>query len=445
MKSNRNKARSSTGNVLGWTSTSLLLLSLGCTSVTAPGGAGPGGMGRWWPGWPSANSQGPQGSAADVAETSEPVDDRPLVQRIPTPTRLVGYVTGKAENTTKAKELYRKGDAIFRQAQNASEKERIALFGKAADHFADAGDAAPGSALQQDALYMQGESLFFANDLNGARDAFETLQKEFPRNRHSDRVAARLFTISQYWIETSKAGADAWYKVNLFDKTRPLMDHDGHAVKVLDQIRYDDPTGKLADDATMAAAAEHIRNERYEQADEFLTDLRETFTDSNHQFLAHMLGIRCKLEIYAGPQYGERVLEEAADLVDQTRQRFPAELREQKYADILARAAAEIEFHQAEKLAFRARLRGKQREFGASREIYRKLLRDFPNTPQAEEAREALAEIDGLPDSPTQKLAFLTKLFPDSKQSTPLETVQSQSGDDASEPDTESNNGTILR
>lgn len=349
-----------------------------------------------------------------------------LTDRLSSTNRLVGFVTGENEDLPEAKKQYQSGDALFKQATDAPKDERAAMFADAAERFEDAGKEAPGSGLEQDALFMQGESLFFANDLNGARDAFETLQKDFPRNRHSDLAAARLFSISRYWIDISKAGSDAWYTLNLFDSTRPLRDANGHAVKVLDQIRYDDPTGKLADDATMAAAAEYIRNEEYEKADEFLTDLRETFTDSDHLFLAHLLGIRCKLQIYAGPRYSERVLDEASKLVRQTRRRFPDKLQEEKYNEMLARASAEIEYHQAEKLAFRANYREKQKEFGAARELYRKILRDHPTTPQADKARAVLEEIEDLPSSPTKSLAFLTKVFPSAKRSTPLVTVESE-------------------
>ena len=347
--------------------------------------------------------------------------------------RLVGYIAGQAPGEERAKELYQAGDALFREARNAPKEKRAGIFARAATKFKQAGDASPGSALQQDALFMRGEAQFFADDLSGARDTFETLQKDFPRSRHSDRVAARLFKISRYWIDTAKAGSDNWYSLNLFDKKRPAYDVGGHAVKVLDQIRYDDPTGKLADDATLAAAIEHIRNERFEEADEFLTDLRETFTDSDHMFLAHMLGIQCKLKVYAGPRYSERALEEAAQLVKQTRRRFPKEVQEKKYNEILARASAEIEFHQAAKLEERAKYREKRHEFGAAREEYRRLLAKYPNTPQADRARKVLGEIEGKPALPSSPLAFMTKVFPDSRQTSPLElrTETSQAQDEA--------------
>ncbi|MEO1524329.1 MAG: tetratricopeptide repeat protein [Planctomycetota bacterium] len=356
--------------------------------------------------------------------------------------RLVGFISGTSQDEERAKEFYQAGDKLFREAREAPEESRAGLFARAANKFKQAGDAAPGSGLEQDALFMRGEAQFFADDLSGARDTFETLQKDFPRNRHSDRVAARLFKISRYWIDTAKAGGDRWYRFNLFDKKRPAYDAGGHAVKVLDQIRYDDPTGKLADDATLAAAIEHIRNERFEEADEFLTDLRETFSDSDHMFLAHMLGIQCKLKVYAGPRYSERALEEASELVKQTRRRFPKEIQEKKYSEMLARSAAEIEFHQAANLEERAKYREKRHEFGAAREEYRRLLAKYPNTPQAERARKILDKIEGRPAVPTSPLAFMTKVFPDSRQNTPLELTsdkaQTSGGSETPTPPSES-------
>ncbi|TWU26739.1 hypothetical protein Pla52o_05920 [Novipirellula galeiformis] len=339
-------------------------------------------------------------------------------------TRVMNFVTlREQENVDKAKDLYKQGDTAFRQAGTMSGKEAKTTFHKAAKLFRRANEASPGTALQQDAMFMQAESLFFADRLSEASEAYTELQKTYPRNRHNDRITARLFNISRYWIETEKATENDWKFLNLTDHKRPVLDADGHAIRVLDQIRYDDPTGKLADDATMAAAAEHIRQGKFEKADEFLTDLRETYTDSDHLFMAHLLGIRCKLEMYAGPDYSGLVLEEAEKIVQQTRTRFPDKLQDEKYNDIVARAAAEISFHHAERLASRARFRENKKEYGAARYYYQQLLTMHQDTPHAETARTRLAEIEKLPDVPTPRLSWLTTVFPDSKSSTPLETT----------------------
>ncbi len=358
------------------------------------------------------------------------------------PNRLVGFLTSPfGKDTNGAKQLYQTGDKVFRQAKS-NPKQATDQYAAAAGYFRKAGDSDPGSALQQDALFMQAESHFFANELTEATETYQKLQKDFPRNRHNDKVASRLFTISKYWIDASKAGGDSWYRFNLFDSKLPSYDARGNAIRVLDQIRYDDPTGRLADDATMAAAAEYVRNGEFEKADEFLTDLRTAFTDSEHLFIAHLLGIRCKLQIYAGPEYSGLVLEEADTLIRQTRERFPDRLRNQKYSEMIARASQEVNFHEAERLANRARYREKQGAYGAANAYYTKILREFPKTPQAKTARTRLPETRKMPAKPAQRFGWLTTVFPDSKKKAPLELV---TGAAAAPKPKKPDNDTLLR
>ncbi len=271
---------------------------------------------------------------------------------------------------------------------------------------------------------MAAESYFFADYLTKAEKAYGILQKKFPNSRHNDRAAARQFAIAQYWVETEKAGG-SFLPFNLVDRKRPFFDIDGHAIRVLDQIRFDDPTGKLADDATMAAAMEHLRQKNYLEADEFFTDLRETFTDSEHLFNAHLLGIRCKMDLYAGPKYSRLVLDEAETLIAQTRKRFPDRLKDPEVRDVIARASAEVSYRQAERLAVRADYREKRSEYGAARQYYQELLAEHDDTPYAKTARDRLAVISDYPEVPPQRLAWLIKVFPPGKRAKPLVTSES--------------------
>ncbi len=357
--------------------------------------------------------------------TAQPNDPSLNDKVTETTKQVLNMVTGREqENSLRAKELYGKADTLFRQASAQSEDERIDSFFEAAELFESVAEAAPRTALEQDALFMQAESLFFAEDYRSATEIYQTLQKKFPRNRHIDRVAARLFSISDYWINRVVSEKDSWMNFNFTDDKRPIYDMDGHAIRVLDQIRFDDPTGRLADDATMRAASEYLRQQKYAEADEFLTDLRETFPDSEHLFLAHMLGIQCKLELYAGPAYSGLVLEDAEKLVQQTRDRFPVKMQDPANSESVAKASAEIAYHRAGRYAFRAKYRERQQKYGAARVYYNLLLQEFPNTPQAEIARTRLAAIEEFPDVPKQRLSWLQKVFPDQKKTTPLETKQ---------------------
>jgi len=323
-----------------------------------------------------------------------------------------------------ARTHYHAGQALFETASKKRRDAAAADFVKAAKHFEKAAKAHPGSAIAQDATFMQAESLFFADHLPKAEQAYARLQKEFPNSRHNDRAAARLFSIAQYWIETEKAGASRIAKVNFTDEKRPWFDADGHAVRVLDQIRYDDPTGRLADDATMAAAVEKFRQKKYNDADEFLTDLRETFTDSEHLFNAHLLGIRCKLEMYAGPKYSQLVLDEAEKLIRQTRMRFPDKMQEPEIREVIARASAEVDFRKAERLYVRAQYREKRREYGAAKIYYQQVVDNHDRTPFADQSRQRIDVIADYPDIAQRPLEWLTKVFPEGDRAKPLITTE---------------------
>jgi outer membrane protein assembly factor BamD (BamD/ComL family) len=335
--------------------------------------------------------------------------------------RTVRTVSGREQvDRERAIALYREGDTLFREASKLPHDEAKPTFKRAAKLFNRSADAFPGSALEQDALLMLGESYFFADQLPEAEDAYVRLQKSHPRNRHSNLVGARLFSIAQYWVDADVASSGNVVPVNFTDSSRPFFDASGHGIRVFDQMRYDDPTGKMADDATMAAAMTYLREKKYLEADQMLTDLREIYPDSEHLFNAHMLGVRCKMEMYAGASYSGLVLEEADKLIERTRRIFPKEANEDENREYLAKAAAEIEFRQAEKLWHRARYREKQGQFRGASVYMQLLLEKYPETPFAEQAREHMAANANKPAEPPQRLAFLTRIFPAAKPQKPL-------------------------
>jgi outer membrane protein assembly factor BamD (BamD/ComL family) len=89
--------------------------------------------------------------------------------------------------------------------------------------------------------------------------------------------------------------------MNFFDERRPWNDTAGHGRRVLDKMRMDSPTGRLADDATMELANAAFEKGRFQDAADLYSDLRSTYPDSKHQFDAHFLGLKATLEPIAGP------------------------------------------------------------------------------------------------------------------------------------------------
>ncbi|GIW96006.1 MAG: hypothetical protein KatS3mg110_4047 [Pirellulaceae bacterium] len=317
-----------------------------------------------------------------------------------------------------ARQEYAAGESLYRQAMQLGADERGPVFHEASRHFLAAAKKWPDSSLEQDALFLAGEALFFADRYAEANDVFGRLLKKHPQCRYLDVVEARRFVIAQYWLAAADYYGDSFWTVNLFDRRRPWRDTRGHALKIFDRIRIDDPTGKLADDATLAAANAYFLAGKYISADQYYTDLRKTFPTSEHQFTAHLMGVYAKLASYDGPDYSGVPLTEAEELLKQIRRQFPAEY--QKHREELERLYGEVRYRQAERHWQTARYYEKQRAYGGARFYYELVAADFPETPFAAQARQRMEEIAGLPSRPPQKLEWLVQQFPSRHEEKPL-------------------------
>jgi outer membrane protein assembly factor BamD (BamD/ComL family) len=189
-------------------------------------------------------------------------------------------------------------------------------------------------------------------------------------------------------------------------------------MRIFDKIRIDDPTGKLADDATLAAGNEHFAAGRFYKADDYYTDLRKAYPTSEHQFLAHFLGIKSKLNSYMGPAYGGTALDDTEKLIKQTRRQFPVEAEKER--EFLDKAAAEVRYRKAEQLVHLAHFYDRRAEYRAAEHFYTRVTREFHDTPLAEKSQERLGQIAGLPPKPAQQLPWLVALFPESDKVKPI-------------------------
>lgn len=330
----------------------------------------------------------------------------------------VGGWFGRGANPDEARQQFAAGEQLYRQAVELPVEERAVVFAQAAKHFVAAAKAWPDSALEQDALFFAGEAYFFADRYVQANDQFGKLLKKHPNCRYLDMVQARRFAIAQYWLAAADYYRDSFWTINLWDRQRPWRDTRGHALKTFDRIRIDDPTGKLADDATLAAANAYFRAGKYVMADQYYSDLRKTFPTSEHQFVAHFLGIQAKLRSYEGPDYSGQPLEEAEQLLKQVRRQFPVEYR--KYRDDLEKMYAEVRTKLAERDWAMAQYYEKQQAYGGARFYYELVANDYPDTPYAQAARERITQIADLPPRPPQKLQWLVNQFPSNQQDRPL-------------------------
>jgi outer membrane protein assembly factor BamD (BamD/ComL family) len=341
--------------------------------------------------------------------------------------QAVGIVSDKRRDIEVARTHYRQADEIFTSAKELEGSERQKRFREAAEQYKLAANNWQSSGLEQDALLMAAEAHFFAEDYYRAEAMYAELVKEYPRNPYLDHIDSRRFEIADYWLKYDRVKPSSFVIVNVTDPKRPWNDTGGHGKRVLEKMRLDNPTGRIGDDATMRLAMDHYEEARFEEAADAFADLRMSYPDSEHQFNAQLLEMQSLLASYQGPDYSSLPISDAQKRVEQLRRQFPQQAAE--HQEELQEASAKIRFAMAERIWSQARYRRWRSEYGAARFHYRRILEDYPDTPFADRAREAMEEIKDRPDTPPQRFKALLWLLGSDGDDRPWR----EKADDASE------------
>jgi TolA-binding protein len=283
----------------------------------------------------------------------------------------------------------------------------MALFqqGKLADaerEFAKIAKKRKGSSYGETAQYYLAETQFQRQKYVAAHDSFEKLHADYPATDYLEKLVSREYEIAHIWFKQLDPKTPAketipWYK--RFDGTLPLIDTSGYAVKALEHVRHNDPTGDLADDAAKELADFYLTHRDYESAsiyyEQFLTD------HSKSPLLQEVLhsAIEARMKAYLGPEYDGSTLEKARELVKRNMQTFP---EEQASFEKMYHTLDLINDAQAEK-TFKDGMYYKRRGKVASAEFYLgKIPQRWPNSPWAVKAKTELAELAKLPRKPSK-------------------------------------------
>ena len=105
-------------------------------------------------------------------------------------------------------------------------------------------------------------------------------------------------------------------------------------------------------------------------------------------------------------------------LVKQMRRQFPDESGE--HHEFLAQAWKDVRMNRAIREMNRARYCDRRQEYRAARLYYSTVAREYDDTSLANEAGERLAQLDGLPDLPPQRMEWLARIFPGNTDSKPV-------------------------
>ena len=322
-------------------------------------------------------------------------------------------MVGRGPNEPIARTALEEGDALFREGKF---KEAIPKYKKAIDRW-------PDSVVEEDAMWQLAECQFFTDQYPKAEDTYTELVKKYANTRYLDRVAQRQFLIGQYWLAIDKKLHLPVLVPSLADRSRPLFDTRGRALKAFDHVRINDPRGPLADDSIMAQANAHFVDREWLDADYFYNLLRTEYPDSDFLLQAHLFGLQAKLRAYQGAGYEGGVLDEAELLADQVLVQFPDQLTPEEQERVI-KTQAEVAAQQASRHWKRAEFYAKGKHYTSARIYYAMIARDYPKTMLAEEARGRLKGIEGLADVSDNPFPMLTRVLnPDSLKEAELDAM----------------------
>ena len=322
-------------------------------------------------------------------------------------------MVGRGPNEPVARAALAEADALFREGKY---KEAIKKYKITIDRW-------PDSVIEEDALWQLAECLFFTDQYPKAEDCYDELVKKYANTKYLDRIAQRQFVIAQYWIALDQKSPLPVIVPNLFDRSRPLFDTQGRALKAYDHVRINDPRGPLADDSIMAQANAHFLDRQWLDADYFYGLLRSEYPDSDFLLQAHMLGLQAKIRAYQGPAYEGGILDEAEILADQTLVQFPDQLSREDETR-LEETRAQIAAQQAQRHYNRAEFYAKGKHYNSARIYYALVARDYPKTMLAAQAREKYAVIKDKADVSDDPFPMLTRVLnPDSLKEAELDAM----------------------
>ena len=394
----------------------LLIPSSGCRSLTSPSIGGK---------KSSLLGAGRRDEGIDQDEALDPLgrrDSGRLLWDDLAPSQLATTwktrLSGGTDQQT-AERYYSEAQAAFSKAvsvldENSNGQAHQEYFVDAANKYRLAASSFPDSTIEEDATFFEGESFFFADRYVQSNRAFEKLVSNYSGTRHLDKAEERRYAIAVYWLKISEQTSAP----NLFDAKRPKMNLAGEARRVLHRIRIDDPTGRLADDATLTLGKAFMQAERYYEAADAFEDLRRNYPGSEHQFDAHMLELQARLAGYQGRSYDDTPLRKADELMKQIVRQFPKESESQ--LEYLEETASSIQKKIAERDYSLGQYFEGRGENLAAKIYYEKVADQFKNTSLSDTVQQQIAEVSKKPPKPEQHGKWLINMFPNPEAEKPV-------------------------
>jgi outer membrane protein assembly factor BamD (BamD/ComL family) len=252
----------------------------------------------------------------------------------------------------------------------------------AADGFGELWRDHPHSPLASDAQFYEAEARYGDGSYHGAFEAYKRHLKDWPLSPHAPQIEQRLYAIGRTTIENGQHGFLG------------IFNYASEGVDELDYLVSAFPHGDLADDALIYMADYEMNTRQTREAIDHLHDLVDNYPGSEWALEARLRLARAYRDVNRGTNYDADALK-----------RSIAEYR--TYIELVSADRSRAREYAAQLQATRAELASVEEELArkglatadfylraghdeAARTELRNVVREFPATPSAAEARERL-------------------------------------------------------
>jgi outer membrane protein assembly factor BamD (BamD/ComL family) len=213
--------------------------------------------------------------------------------------------------------------------------------------------------IAEEARYYEAECLRRQARYPKAADTYARMLTDFPSGAYREQAVQHTFEIANYWLDDTRKEMEeskeqregkrwiVWPEFAHFAKTKPFLDEEGRALEKLEQVRYNDMTGPLADRALFLAGSVKFYRKEYKEADFLYSQLIEMHPNSPYIEQALELAMISKQLSTGGAAYDGRKLAECRRLVDTALRNYPEFAH--KKGEFLNKQLFSITMQQAEK------------------------------------------------------------------------------------------------
>jgi outer membrane protein assembly factor BamD (BamD/ComL family) len=389
------------GHLLRLALTLLPVLFTGCQSFSNP-------ISQWRAAYDGGLFKGV--SKDEMADASSSMDSNNLFERWITPRRSpMGKSDGSNPSTlVLGSDGWRpmtktpKDPTAEAELQSALTLFQQGKFDEAEKAYAKIAKDRKSTPWGETAQYYLAETQYQSGKFVDAHDSFEKLHADYPVTDYLDKLVSREYAIAQLWMQQDDPNAPKdkvlpWY--GRFDGRLPIIDTQGYALKALEHVRHNDPTGPLADDAALQIAEYYVKHRDYESASLYYDQFIAEYPKSPFLQKVQHAAIDTRLRAYLGPEYDASGLEKARAMVQKTMKTFPE--RQASYEG-LYHTLDVINNAEAEKTFLTGTYYKRVGKIPAAEFYLGKIPQRWPNSPWAVKAKGELASLAKLPRTPSK-------------------------------------------